>query len=107
MAKKSDINCIYETLSNPYLIITGLIIFIFVIYIVRTIVKRHEQKGRDNKNDSKDSIIENYRDPIYMNRYKLMYDYYPRSNGSIYGLPIRYGGNWHMFSGYPQYDTVY
>ena len=42
-----------------------------------------------------------------MNRYKLMYDYYPRSNGSIYGLPIRYGGNWHMFSGYPQYDTVY
>ena len=50
---------------------------------------------------------EGYRDPIYLNRAKYAFDYYPRSNGSIYGFPYRYGGSWSIFSGYPYYDTVY
>lgn len=55
---------------------------------------------------SKTSYREGYRDPLYLNRSKLMYDYYPRSNGSIYGLPYRYGGSWSIFSGHTYYDTA-
>jgi len=43
--------------------------------------------------------VENYRDPIYLNRDKLEYDWYPRTSGSIYGMPLKYGGNHHLFSG--------
>ena len=50
---------------------------------------------------------EGYRDPLYLNREKLAYDWYPRANGSIYGFPYRYGGSWSIFSGYPYYDTAY
>ena len=50
---------------------------------------------------------ENYRDPIYLNRSKFAQDYYPRSNGSIYGHNVGGGGSWTIFSGHPQYPTVY
>jgi uncharacterized membrane protein len=50
---------------------------------------------------------EHYRDPIFLNRSKLMYDWYPKSNGSIYGYPYSQGGSWSIFSGYPYYDTAY
>lgn len=50
---------------------------------------------------------EHYRDPIYLNRAKMMYDWYPRSNGSIYGWTHDYGGSWDIFSGYPYYDRAY
>ena len=51
--------------------------------------------------------VEGYRDPIYLNRAKLAYDWYPRANGSIYGFPYKYGGSWSIFSGYPYYDKAY
>ncbi len=51
--------------------------------------------------------IEGYRDPIYLNRQKMVYDWYPRSNGSIYGLPYQYGGSYSLFSGYPYYYNAY
>ncbi len=54
----------------------------------------------------KEKCYEGYRDPIYLNRSKLLYDYYPRSNGSIYGTSYKDGGQWSIFSGHPQYDTV-
>jgi len=50
---------------------------------------------------------EGYRDPLYLNRAKMIYDWYPRANGSIYGFPFRYGGSWSMFSGYPYYWKAY
>jgi hypothetical protein len=50
---------------------------------------------------------EYYRDPIYLNRAKYIYDIYPRTNGSIYGFPHRYGGSWDIFSGHPQYWKAY
>lgn len=50
---------------------------------------------------------EHYRDPIFLNRAKLAYDWYPRANGSIYGFPYRYGGSWSIFSGFPYYDRAY
>lgn len=50
---------------------------------------------------------EGYRDPIYLNRQKLAYDWYPRANGSIYGYPIKYGGSWNLFSGFPYYPKAY
>lgn len=53
------------------------------------------------------SSKENYRDPIYLNRQKFIFDWYPRSNGSIYGFPYFQGGSQSMFSGYPYYDNVY
>ena len=58
-------------------------------------------------NSKNGKLIEGYRDPIYLNRAKLAYDWYPRANGSIYGYPWRYGGSWSIFSGYPYYDTAY
>lgn len=44
---------------------------------------------------------ENYRDPIYLNRKKYLCDYYPRANGSIYGLQS------HVMSGFPYYPKAY
>ena len=44
---------------------------------------------------------EHYRDPIYLNRKKMLCDWYPRSNGSIYGLQS------HVLSGFPYYDRAY
>lgn len=44
--------------------------------------------------------VEWYRDPLYMNQQKLSCDWYPRTTGSIYGMPIKYGGGWHLMSGY-------
>ena len=45
--------------------------------------------------------IENYRDPIYLNRQKMLCDWYPRANGSIYGEQS------HVLSGFPYYDKAY
>jgi hypothetical protein len=44
---------------------------------------------------------EHYRDPIYLNRRKMLYDWYPRSNGSIYGIYS------HLLSGFPYYNKAY
>ena len=52
-------------------------------------------------------VKEGFRDPIWMNRQKMVYDWYPRANGSIYGYPSMYGGSWNIFTGYPYYDKVY
>ncbi len=49
---------------------------------------------------------EGYKEAIWMDRSKLFYDYYPRSNGSIYGFPGMIG-SWNMFSGYPTYPRAY
>jgi len=57
---------------------------------------------------TKAPLVEGYRDPIYLNRAKYAYDYYPRSNGTIYGFPYQSGlGSWHIFSGFPLYDKAY
>ena len=53
------------------------------------------------------SIREGYRDPIWLNRQKLVKNWYPNTYGSIYGFPRRYGGSWDIFSGYPVMDKVY
>lgn len=53
------------------------------------------------------SLKEGYRDPIYMNRAKYAFDYYPRANGSIYGMTYRQGGSWSVLSGFPFYDRAY
>lgn len=50
--------------------------------------------------------IEGYRDPIYLNRQKLD-EWYEKTNGSIYGYPYGYGGNWSIMSGFPYYDRAY
>jgi uncharacterized membrane protein YbaN (DUF454 family) len=48
--------------------------------------------------------LEHYRDPIWMNKKKMYNDYYPRSNGSIYG---NYYQPWDMFTGYPTFPKAY
>lgn len=50
------------------------------------------------------SSRENYIDPIWMNKKKIWDDYYPRSNGSIYG---NYQQPWDMFTGYPTFPKAY
>ncbi len=47
---------------------------------------------------------EHYTDPIWLSRRKLLQDYYPRSNGSIYTGEM---GKWTIFSGFPQYYSAY
>lgn len=44
---------------------------------------------------------EHYRDPIYLNRAKYLYDYYPRANGTIYGELAN------IYSGHPYYFKAY
>lgn len=41
-------------------------------------------------------VLENYKDPLWMQPRKMYRDYYTRANGSIYGTPER---GWNMFSG--------
>lgn len=77
-------------------LILGIILFVVVVWFLYNADKRNSCIRR-----------EGYRDPIYLNREKLAYDWYPRANGSIYGFPYRYGGSWSIFSGYPYYDTAY
>jgi len=56
----------------------------------------------------KKPLREGYRDPIYLNRAKYVYDFYPRANGSIYGFPYKSGaGSWNIFSGFPLYPKAY
>lgn len=45
--------------------------------------------------------VENYRDPIFIDQNQMKYDWYPRTNGSIYG---ECGS---IFSGFPYYDRAY
>lgn len=44
---------------------------------------------------------EHYRDPVYLNRAKYLYDYYPRANGSIYGELVS------LYNGHPYYPKAY
>jgi hypothetical protein len=62
---------------------------------------------KSNTDKTGGSLVEGYRDPIYLNRAKYAYDYYPRANGSIYGNTYRQGGSWSVLSGFPFYDKAY
>ena len=63
--------------------------------------------GSKNRFQISPPVREGYRDPLWINRLKYTQDYYPRTYGSIYGFPRRYGGSWDIFSGYPYFDKVY
>jgi hypothetical protein len=73
------------------------ILIITVILVVIAFITYSLCVKRPNK-------IENYIDPIWEDKFKMYYDYYPRSNGSIYGSP---GMPWNLFSGYPVYPRAY
>jgi len=49
-------------------------------------------------------IKENYTDPIWMQPHKLYSDYYPRSNGSLYGTPRE---GWDIFNEIKYYPSAY
>ena len=49
---------------------------------------------------------EGYRDPIYIDKSSLD-RWYEHSNGSIYGFPHRFGGDWDVLRGFPYYDRAY
>ena len=53
------------------------------------------------RSQSEKSLVENFREPIFLNKKKMWCDNYPRSNGSIYGEAS------HLMSGYPYYDKAY
>ena len=67
------------------------ILYIIILVILAIIIYRECYKKKSK---------EGYRDPIYMNRFKLYQDWYPRTNGTIYG-PCS-----NIFSGYAYYDTA-
>lgn len=51
---------------------------------------------------------EGYKDGLWMNTKKIYHDYYPRSNGSIYGAPLMGKDKmWDMFNGFPVYPKAY
>ena len=51
---------------------------------------------------------EGYKDGLWMNKEKIYYDYYTRSNGSIYGAPLQGKDKmWDMFNGFPVYPKAY
>lgn len=79
------------------LVIAGIII-LFIVLVVGILL---------SSACSKPKVVEGYRDPLYLNRAKFVYDWYPRANGSIYGRPYMYGGSWSMFTGYPYYPRAY
>ena len=68
----------------------NLLLLVVVVAIIAFLICVHRNK----------KSIEGYRDPIYMNRFKLYHDWYPRTNGTIYG-PCS-----NIFSGYAYYDRA-
>ncbi len=78
----------------------NIIIFVVIFVIILCIIKSGNFRDFG-------STKEGYRDPIYLNRAKMVYDWYPRANGSIYGFSYKNGGSWNLFSGYPYYDRAY
>lgn len=66
---------------------------LIVVFVLLVIVLSKQSK-----------ITENYRDPIFMQPHKFYADYYPRTNGSIYGSP---NGGWDLFSGVNFYPKAY
>lgn len=73
-----------------YIVISIVIICIIAFYYYNP----------NNPNTNK----EHFRNIIWSNRAKMYQDYYPRSNGSIYGNCIQ---PWDMFSGFPVYPKAY
>jgi len=74
------------------------VIILIIVVIVVVLLLLNKKEGI--------SLIEGYRDPIYMNRAKYAYEYYPRANGSIYGFPYSQGGTWSVLSGFPFYNAL-
>lgn len=66
----------------------GLIISVAVIVVLVIVFSTKKKEG--------------YRDPIYLNRRKMIQDWYPRTNGSIYGNKCD-----GLFSGFAYYDKAY
>jgi hypothetical protein len=54
---------------------------------------------------------EKYKDPLFMNREKMVHDWYPRSNGSIYGTCENYWVDGEIqdntFLGLRPYNKIY
>jgi hypothetical protein len=73
---------------DPNILKVGAAICIIVIGVV--IYKKYYTSP------SVKTVLENYKDPLWMQPRKMYRDYYPRANGSIYGTPER---GWNMFSG--------
>ena len=81
--------------SNQYLLTFGFIVFVFII------LASYAKKCNVDFNNP---VIENYKDPLWMQPSKLYRDYYTRANGSIYGTPRQ---GWNMFSGLNENDKAY
>jgi hypothetical protein len=74
----------------------------FIIIVLIIIVLVYLVQGHKCLTCSKES----YNEPIYMNRAKLAYDWYPKSHHSIYGFPQPYGSH-HFLAGLPYTDRAY
>jgi hypothetical protein len=75
--------------------ISVIVILIIIILVIACITSCNKQ-------------IENYKDPIWLNKKKFEYDYYTRSNGSIYGIRDPRGiYTYDMFMGFPSYPRAY
>jgi hypothetical protein len=75
---------------------TNRIIILIVVLVVIVLVCKVTCGGNKTK--------ENYIDPIWMNKKKMYDDYYPRSNGSIYGTYLQ---PYDFFSGMVFYSKAY
>lgn len=53
-----------------------------------------------------DGTQEKYVDPIYLSKDDLT-KWYNKTNGTIYGFPHAYGGEWDVLSGFPYYNKAY
>jgi hypothetical protein len=53
-----------------------------------------------------DGTQEKYVDPIYLSKEDLT-RWYNKTNGTIYGFPHAYGGEWDVLRGFPYYDRAY
>lgn len=87
---KYCVDCVTQMNNTQIAILSvGISIFLVGVYMY-------------TKKDS--TSVEGYRDPIWMNKKKMYNDWYPRSNGSIYG---NYYQPWDMFSGFPVFPRAY
>lgn len=70
-----------------------LLLCLFILIIFGIIIYSNSQK-------------EGYREPIYIDKDALE-AWYQHTNGSIYGFPHKFGGEWDVLRGFPFYDKAY
>ena len=82
-------------------ILIACLLLLTLVAVVVVYMKMKDGQCDKLKKDRHPKTHEGYLDPVYPNEQKLITDWYPRANGSIYGAQSN------VLSGFPFYSRAY